>query len=105
MTILKIQSFSPFAGKKCETLSYLPQLSNDEISEGADVGSYLAMGPGYYENRFWSLYKLPMFGCIRSDEVIREIENCRREFPDAKIRVIGFDAKRQVQSAGFLIQR
>jgi len=118
-----MQAYSPFDGQKYETLSYLPALRNDEIKRQIDYmiknqwtpclemsgdGSiYLntAMGPGYYDNRYWSLYKLPMFGCTNSDEVIREIEACRREYPNAKIRVIGFDNVKQVQTTGFIVQK
>merc|ERR1712188_169756 len=112
----EIQAYSPFNGKKYETLSYLPQLSNDDIrkqieymirnqwtpslefSEDGDIYLNTRMGPGYYDNRYWSMYKLPMFGCSDAGEVVREIENCKREFPNAKVRVMGFDSKRQVQT-------
>merc|ERR1719399_372759 len=118
-----IQAYDPAVGKKYETLSYLPQLTNDairrqidymirnrwtpslEFSEDGDVYLNTRMGPGYYDNRYWSMYKLPMFGCADSQDVVREIENCKREFPNAKIRVIGFDSERQVQTAGFLVRK
>merc|ERR1712224_573063 len=118
-----IQAYSPYNGKKSETLSYLPQLSNDEImkqisymirnnwtpglefSDDADIYLNTRMGPGYYDNRYWSMYKLPMFGCTDPHEVIREIEACKKEFPNAAIRVIAFDANRQVQTAGFLVRK
>merc|ERR1719453_2775335 len=118
-----MQAYSPFNGKKFETLSYLPQLSNDdirrqidymisnnwtpclEISDDGDIYLNTRMGPGYYDNRYWSMYKLPMFGCTDSNEVVREIENCRNEFKSAKIHVIGFDPSRQVQTAGFIVRK
>merc|ERR1712084_74923 len=71
----------------------------------ATVSENTAMGPNYYDNRYWSLYKLPMFGCTDPNEVIREIEACKREFPNAKVRVIAFDSKRQVQTAGFIVRK
>merc|ERR1712138_180526 len=109
-------AYSPNNGKKYETLSYLPQLSNQDISkqidymirnnwtpclefsEDGDIYLNTRMGPGYYDNRYWTMYKLPMFGCSDANEVIREIDNCKNEFGNAKIRVLGFDAKRQVQT-------
>merc|ERR550514_43680 len=118
-----IQAYSPFNGKKYETLSYLPQLTADdirkqidymirnswtpclEISDDGDVYLNTRMGPGYYDNRYWSLYKLPMFGCTDSLEVVREIESCKREFPNCKVRVVGFDARRQVQTIGFIVAK
>jgi ribulose bisphosphate carboxylase small subunit len=119
----QIQAYSPFNGKKYETLSYLPPLTNEdiakqitfmiknhwtpclEVSDDGDIYLNTAMGPNYYDNRYWSLYKLPMFGCTDPNEVIREIEACKREFPNAKVRVIAFDSKRQVQTAGFIVRK
>merc|ERR1719387_2431227 len=122
-SIAQIQAYSPFNGKKYETLSYLPPLTNEdiakqitfmiknhwtpclEVSDDGDIYLNTAMGPNYYDNRYWSLYKLPMFGCTDPNEVIREIEACKREFPNAKVRVIAFDSKRQVQTAGFIVRK
>merc|ERR1711933_506627 len=122
-SLAEIQAYSPFNGKKYETLSYLPPLTNEdiakqitfmiknhwtpclEVSDDGDIYLNTAMGPNYYDNRYWSLYKLPMFGCTDPNEVIREIEACKREFPTAKVRVIAFDSKRQVQTAGFIVRK
>jgi ribulose-bisphosphate carboxylase small chain len=122
-SVAQIQAYSPFNGKKYETLSYLPPLTNEdiakqitfmiknhwtpclEVSDDGDIYLNTAMGPNYYDNRYWSLYKLPMFGCTDPNEVIREIEACKREFPNAKVRVIAFDSKRQVQTAGFIVRK
>ena len=118
-----MQAYSPFNGKKYETLSYLPQLSNDDIrkqieymvrngwtpclefSDDGDIYLNTRMGPGYYDNRYWTLYKLPMFGCRDGNEVITEIDNCKREYPQAKIRVLGFDSVKQVQTTGFIVRK
>merc|ERR1719235_2049681 len=110
-----MQAYSPYNGKKYETLSYLPQLSNDDImkqvsymlrnnwtpglefSDDGDVYLNTPNGPGYYDNRYWSMYKLPMFGIQDPSAVIREIENCKKDFPNAKVRVMAFDSVKQVQ--------
>jgi ribulose-bisphosphate carboxylase small chain len=122
-SIGSMQAYSPFNGKKYETLSYLPVMNNEdirqqiefmmknkwtpclEISGDGDVYLNTAMGPGYYDNRYWSLYKLPMFGCTNAQEVINAIESCKSDFPQAKIRVIGFDSWKQVQTAGFIVKK
>merc|ERR1712054_24722 len=119
----EMQAYSPINGKKYETLSYLPQLTNNDIrkqiefvisnnwtpslefSEDGDIYLNTRMGPGYYDNRYWSMHKLPMFGCSNSESVVQEIENCKREFPTSKIRVLGFDSKRQVQTCGFIVRK
>merc|ERR1711964_59948 len=72
-----------------------------EFSEDGDIYVNTLMGPGFYDNRYWSMYKLPMYGCTDSSEVLREVENCKNEFKNSKVRVVGFDAKRQVQSCSF----
>lgn len=46
-----------------------------------------------------------MFGCTDGSQVLAEVQNCRRAFPDAYIRMVGFDPIRQVQVAGFLVNR
>jgi ribulose-bisphosphate carboxylase small chain len=118
-----MQAYSPSNGKQYETLSYLPPISNEEISkqiryminnnwtpalefsDDGDIYLNTRMGPGYYDNRYWSMYKLPLFGCKDPDEVVREIDACRKEFPNAKVRVIAFDSKRQVQTTGFVVTK
>jgi ribulose-bisphosphate carboxylase small chain len=117
-----MQAYNPIDAKKAETLSYLPQLSNQQIenqisymirngwtpalemSEDPDVYLNTRMGPGYYDNRYWSQYKLPMFGCTDPYQVVAEIENCKREFPSAKVRVIAYDSVKQVQAAAFMVR-
>merc|ERR1719277_1917123 len=102
--LAQIQAYSPFNNKKYETLSYLPQLTNDaikkqidfiiknhwtpclEMSDDGDIYQNTEMGPNYYDNRYWSLYKLPMFGCTDPNDVVREIETCKREYPNAKVK-------------------
>merc|ERR1712039_1124919 len=55
--------------KRYECLSYLPPLSDEEISRQIDFFA----GPALYENRYWTMWKLPMFGCQSGDEVLAEI--------------------------------
>jgi len=35
------------------------------------------------------MYKLPMFGCTDPSQVLTEINNATRAFPDAYIRICG----------------
>ena len=46
-----------------------------------------------------------MFGCTDGDQVLREVANCRRAFPDCFVRLVAFDPVRQVQVGGFLVNR
>merc|ERR1711981_1329726 len=46
--------------KKYECLSYLPPLSDQDI---ADTTQLFFAGPALYEGRYWTMWKLPLFGC------------------------------------------
>merc|ERR1712110_899542 len=60
---------------------------------------------GYYDNRYWTMWKLPMFGCTDPSQVLAEVAACKAAFPDAYIRVCGFNNLRQVQVVSFLVNR
>jgi len=123
--------WTPFNNKFYETLSYLPPLSDNEIARQVDyltrnnmtpciefasadqstvsnencVRFSGGVTPCYYDNRYWTMWKLPMFGCTDSSQVLAEIMRCKQAFPNEYIRVCGFDAQRQVQTASFLVGR
>lgn len=61
--------------------------------------------PGYYDGRYWTLWKLPMFGCTDASQVLNEIHECKKAYPNAFIRCLAFDNKQQVQCMAFLIQK
>jgi hypothetical protein len=46
------------------------------------------------------MWKLPMFGCSDGTQVLKEIDACQKAFPNAYVRLVAFDASRQVQVAG-----
>ena len=60
---------------------------------------------GYYDNRYWVMWKLPMYGCTNPEEVLQEVRACTRSFPECFIRVAGFDNIKQVQCSSFLAHR
>jgi len=59
----------------------------------------------YYDNRYWVMWKLPMYGCLNPEEVLMEVRAAVAAFPDCYIRIAGFDNIKQVQCAGFLVHR
>lgn len=61
--------------------------------------------PGYYDGRYWTLWKLPMFGCSDSSQVLNEIHECKKAYPNAYIRCLAFDNQQQVQCMAFVIQK
>merc|ERR1712100_915218 len=73
--------------------------------EEADTNQLFFAGPALYENRYWTMWKLPMFGCQSGDEVLAEIQNCQDEYPGYRVRVVGFDSVRQCQMAGFICRK
>nr|O24634.1 RecName: Full=Ribulose bisphosphate carboxylase small subunit, chloroplastic 1/4; Short=RuBisCO small subunit 1/4; Flags: Precursor [Fritillaria agrestis]AAB84179.1 ribulose 1,5 bisphosphate carboxylase, small subunit type I [Fritillaria agrestis]AAB86853.1 ribulose 1,5 bisphosphate carboxylase small subunit type IV [Fritillaria agrestis] len=114
----------PIVGlKKFETLSYLPTLSVEsllkqieylirngwvpclEFSLEGFVSRDNNKSPGYYDGRYWTMWKLPMFGCTDAAQVVKEAAECKKEYPAAFIRVIGFDNVRQVQCVSFIVER
>jgi ribulose-bisphosphate carboxylase small chain len=123
------QVWTPINNKFFETFSFLPPLSDDDITKQVDYIVRNGWTPclefanaelayvsnencsrfnrtsGYQDNRYWSMWKLPMFGCTDGAQVIGEIQACTKAFPDAYIRLVAFDASRQVQVAGFLVHR
>lgn len=43
-----------------------------------------------------------MFGCTDATQVLKELEEVKKEYPDAFVRIIGFDNVRQVQCISFI---
>jgi ribulose-bisphosphate carboxylase small chain len=116
-----LQVWNPYGNPKFETLSYLPPLSDEQIAKQVEfmirqnlipclefdkkgtVSRDNFQGSGYYDGRYWTMWKLPMFGCNDASQVLAEIQECKKAYPDCFVRVLGFDNKRQVQIAGFLV--
>ncbi|CAI0552894.1 unnamed protein product [Linum tenue] len=122
-----MRTWNPIDNKKFETLSYLPPLSQDSVAKEIDYmikkgwipclefdevtnlfnhccATENSRMPGYYDGRYWTLWKLPMFGCNDSSQVLNEIEQCKQTYPNAYIRCLAFDNIQQVQCMAFLIQ-
>jgi len=123
------QIWKPKGNKFFETFSYLPPLSDAELAKQVDylirkgytpciefedqatafsartAGIDSSAVAGYYDNRYWSMWKLPMFGATDSDAVIREIKTCAAKFPNSFVRLAGFDGNRQVQCVGMIVAR
>jgi ribulose-bisphosphate carboxylase small chain len=126
----RMMVWRPDNNKYFETFSYLPPLSDDQIARQVDYIVNNGWTPclefsepeiaytantntirfgnascGYYDNRYWTMWKLPMFGCSDPVQVLREIDAATRAFPNAYIRMCAFDAVRQVQVASMLVHR
>jgi len=119
-----MQVWNPIGQTKFETFSYLPALTDDQIAKQVDymirqklipclefdinpdgVSRANNRSPGYYDGRYWTMWKLPMFGCQDASQVLREIQEVKKAYPKSYVRVLGFDNVRQVQICGFLVVR
>ncbi len=112
--------------KKFETLSYLPPLTTEQLLKEVefllreDLVPCIEFeldpknafphrennrSPGYYDGRYWTMWKLPMFGCNDPVQVLKELEEVKILHPEAFVRIIGFNPKRQVQIVSFIAAR
>ncbi|MCW2888447.1 MAG: ribulose-bisphosphate carboxylase small chain [Streptosporangiaceae bacterium] len=96
------------------TFSYLPDLSDDEIS--AQIA--YAIGNGWPcsveftddphpRNSYWEMWGLPMFDLTDPAGALFEVNECRRAYPNHYIRVTAYDAGygRQTTALSFIVQR
>nr|ABK21259.1 unknown [Picea sitchensis]ABK21267.1 unknown [Picea sitchensis]ABK21283.1 unknown [Picea sitchensis]ABK22328.1 unknown [Picea sitchensis]ABK22337.1 unknown [Picea sitchensis] len=118
-----MQVWPPYNNPKFETLSYLPRLTQEqllkeveyllknkwvpclEFDEDGIIKRKYGSTPGYYDGRYWVMWKLPMFGCTEASQVLNEVNECAKAYPKAFIRVIGFDNVRQVQCISFIVHK
>ncbi|CAI5504675.1 unnamed protein product [Closterium sp. Naga37s-1] len=115
--------WNPIGNPRFETLSYLPALTDDmivkeirymlkngwvpaiEFDASGVVYRENNSGPGYYDGRYWTMWKLPLFGCTDASQVLREINECKSSYPGCFIRVLGFDNVKQVQCMSFIVHK
>ena len=107
----EMKVWNPINNKKFETFSYLPPLTDAQISKQVDMIIAKGLSPclefapkelsfvsndntvrfcgsaaGYYDNRYWTMWKLPMFGCSDASQVLKEIAECRKAYPQCYVR-------------------
>jgi ribulose-bisphosphate carboxylase small chain len=94
------------------TFSYLPDLTDDEISAQAayalDHGwpcSVEFTDDPHPRNVYWEMWGLPMFDLADPAGVLMEINDCRRAYPSSYVRLTAYDAARQTTALSFLVQR
>ncbi|GAA2585068.1 ribulose bisphosphate carboxylase small subunit [Actinomadura fulvescens] len=96
------------------TFSYLPDLTDDEISaqiayalENAWPCSVEFTDDPHPRNSYWEMWGLPMFDMTDPAGVLYEINECRRAYPGHYVRLTAYDARygRQTTALSFLVQR
>jgi ribulose-bisphosphate carboxylase small chain len=98
--------------KRYETLSYLPPMTDQQVAKQVQYLLDQGFIPGieFEENPnpktyFWTMWKLPMFGANSAQEVLSEIRECKTEYSNSYIRVIGFDNIKQCQTVSFIVHK
>lgn len=96
------------------TFSYLPDLSDEQISaqlqyaldKGWAVGIEVTDDP-HPRNTYWEMFGLPMFDLRDAAGLLLEVNNARKTFPEHYIRVTAFDSTHQVESVvlSFIVNR
>lgn len=98
--------------RRYETLSYLPPLTDMQISKQVQY----ILTKGYFpaiefnetsdpKDVYWTMWKLPLFAARTTQEVLSEVQSCRSTYPNCYIRVVGFDNVQQCQILSFIVHR
>jgi ribulose-bisphosphate carboxylase small chain len=96
------------------TFSFLPDLSDLQIK--AQIAYCLQQGwavsieytdDPHPRNTYWNMFGIPMFDLRDAAAIMREVEDCRRTFPNHYVKVNAFDAARGVESLrlSFIVSR
>ncbi|KKJ01195.1 ribulose bisphosphate carboxylase small subunit [Prochlorothrix hollandica] len=98
--------------RRYETLSYLPPLSDQQIARQIEYMVREGYIPAVEFNEdsdattcYWTMWKLPLFHATSTQEVLGEVRECRTEYPNCYIRVVGFDNIKQCQSVSFIVHK
>ncbi|MEY2976322.1 MAG: ribulose bisphosphate carboxylase small subunit [Prochlorotrichaceae cyanobacterium] len=98
--------------RRYETLSYLPPLSDQQIARQIQYMLEQGFIPGVEfsessaaEMHYWTMWKLPLFNCTSTQEVLNEVRECRTEYPNSYIKVVGFDNIKQCQTVSFIVHK
>ncbi|MBN2647917.1 MAG: ribulose bisphosphate carboxylase small subunit [Thiotrichales bacterium] len=95
-----------------ETFGFLPELTADEIYD--QIVYLINQGwspsiehehPSQIQSYYWGMWKLPFFGLRDPNAVLAEVEECRRQYPDHLIRVVGYDNYTQCKGHEFVVYR
>jgi len=96
------------------TFSYLPELTDEQI--GAQIKYCVENGwavsveytnDPHPRNAYWEMWGMPMFDLKDVAAAMRELNDCRKEFPDSYIKLNGFDSSKGRQSTmlSFIVNR
>jgi ribulose-bisphosphate carboxylase small chain len=96
------------------TFSFLPELTDDEISKQIDysLAQGWSIGVEYTDdphprNCYWEMWGNPMFDLRDAAGALAEVRECRKAHPQTYIRVNAFDATRGFETTrlSFIVNR
>ncbi len=103
--------FDP-ASRRCETFSYLPPLSAEQIRRQVRYIVSQGWNPAIEHNEpehaldcYWSMWQLPLFGETDVERILAEADACRQAYPTHHVRLIGYDHRAQCQGTAMVIYR
>jgi len=96
------------------TFSYLPDFTDEQIK--AQIAYCLANGwavsveytdDPHPRNSYWEMWGLPMFDQQDPESTMRELDECRKAFPNHYVKLNGYDRTkgRQTTMLSFIVQR
>jgi ribulose-bisphosphate carboxylase small chain len=98
--------------RRYETLSYLPPLTDQQIAKQIEYMLSQGYIPGVEFNEtseadecYWTMWKLPLFSARTPQDVLGEVRECRSEYSNCYIRIVGFDNIRQCQMISFIVYK
>jgi ribulose-bisphosphate carboxylase small chain len=98
--------------RRYETLSYLPPLTDQQIAKQIQYMLDQGFIPAVEfqkdpqpNDHHWTLWKLPFFGGASAQEILGEVRECKSQFSDCYVRVIGFDNIKQCQTMSFIVYK
>jgi ribulose-bisphosphate carboxylase small chain len=105
---------NPTQGLTQGQFSFLPALTNEEISLQVDYGlkkgyawSIEYTDDPHPRNTYWEMFGMPMFDLQDAAGVLMELDQCRKTFPQHYIRLMAFDSTRGIESIAmsFIVNR
>jgi ribulose-bisphosphate carboxylase small chain len=98
--------------RRFETLSYLPPLTDSQISKQVQYILDKGYIPAIEFNEssdpevcYWTMWKLPLFNATTTNEVLGEVKACRADYGNCFIRIVGFDNVKQCQILSFIVHK
>jgi ribulose-bisphosphate carboxylase small chain len=94
------------------TFSYLPPFGAEEVRHQVEYLVRRGLEPAIEHaeparatDRYWHLWKLPLFGERDPEVILAEVAACQRANPDHHVRLLGYDTSRQTEAVAFVVAR